>query len=881
MQNRLITVLALLMILAVTSHGLIAEEPSTRLSSNVAPIDDEGVEFFEKNIRPVLSERCYSCHSSKAIRPKGKLLLDSRQGMAKGGEGGAIIVSGQPDQSRLIEAIRWTNPAFQMPPDEKLGQEQISLFEQWVGLGAPDPRDAASDRDPEEIRKPITLEEAGKIWWSFRQLEGSKIPSVDSQSADESSIGGLTPPARQELPSGVTRTANPIDAFIAAEYQSKGLKPVGKADRLTLLRRVYLDLIGIPPNPAEQDAFLNDQTPRAYEAVVDRLLASEQHGVRYARHWLDVFRYADVDERMIAAPGIHLWRDWVVNALNDNIAYDQFVRVQLTGYRSTDRTQMSATGYRSKAEPRTDDLFALGFLARGAVVRDRKSEGELSMNAVETVSTAFLGLTVGCAKCHNHVYDPITQRDYYAMKALFDPLITRKITLATADDLIATGRASQEIADRKAPVEARINAFIAIYKEKLYDDRVAMLPPDVQSIIRKTERQRSVQEQKIADDYFPVLRIDTGKIAETMPVAERKKFEELERELRKASEGNGSRKSGALTSFWIVEVDGKKELDKNYLLTSGDPERPELNHPVDPGWPFAPSLPDFRDGRIEAFSDWLTAHDNPLFARVGVNRIWQWHFGEGLHKSPSEFGKLGGVPSNPKLLDWLASEFIRQNFNMKSIHRLIVTSETYQLASNVPDQIAEANMHADQANTGLWHFPLQRMDAEPIWDSVFSAAGTLDLSLGGPSFSIGSREEGRGGRDRSSGGSNRDRRAAYLVRGYSTSREVMANFLQAFDVDDGRAPCPLRTQTVTASQSLFMMNSEQIERASSAFANRLQTESGGDLPAAVQLGYKIALCRLPSSRERERAIAYLENDPAKLKGLAWLLFNLDEFIYLR
>src|SRR5207249_306728 len=315
--------------------------------------------------------------------------------------------------------------------------------------------------------------------------------------------------------------ADPIDAFVAAGYRAKGLTPVGPAEPRALLRRVYLDLIGLPPTPAEQDAFLQDQSPDAYEKVVDRLLANEQHGVRYARHWLDVLRYADVDERMIAAPGIHLWRDWVIRALNSDLPYDQFVRAQLTGYRTTVRTQMSATGYRSRIEPRPDDLFALGFLARGAVIRDNQNAQELPIAAVETISTAFMGLTVGCAKCHDHMYDPIKQRDFYAMKALFDPLVLRKVTLATTADLIAAGRALEDAENRRAAVEGPLNELIAPYRKKLYDDRVAMLPADVQAVIRKPEKERTAAEQKIADDYYPILRIDSDKIAEVMPAAER------------------------------------------------------------------------------------------------------------------------------------------------------------------------------------------------------------------------------------------------------------------------------------------------------------------------------------------------------------------------
>jgi hypothetical protein len=842
---------ALLAICAMASAD--AEEPAPEQA-----VDPAGAEFFEKQIRPVLVEHCYKCHSAKAIKLRGQLRLDSRQGVVKGGEGGPVIIPGDPDQSRLIQAIRWTDDNFQMPPKEKLTAEQIGAFEHWVKMGAPDPRDESKVAGSAETPKPLSLEEAAAQLWV------------------------LKPIGSPEVPTGVTQSTNPIDAFIAAEYQAKGLTPVGQADRATLLRRVYLDLVGIPPSPAEQNEFLSDTSPNSYEKVVDRLLSSPQHGVRYARHWLDVLRYADVDERMIAAPGIHLWRDWVINALNDDVPYDQFVRAQLTGYRSTVRTQMSATGYRSKADPRPDDLFALGLLARGAVIRDGKGTGELAISAVETVSSAFMGLTVACAKCHDHVYDPIRQRDFYAMKALFDPLVPRRINLASAEELVASGRASQEAAARRAPIEDSINKLVEPYKKKLYDDRVTMLPREVQVIIRKSEQERSAAEQKTADDYFPILRIDGDKITAVMPEEDRKRYQELQRELGDATQAV-DRQRGGLPTFWTVEADPKKETEKSYVLTSGDPERPELNHEVSPGWPFASSSPEFREGRVEAFSDWLTASENPLFTRVAVNRLWQWHFGEGLHKTPSDFGKLSGAPSHPKLLDYLAAELIRQKFSMKALHRLIVTSQTYQLASQVDSQLAARNAQIDPASAYLWRFPLQRLEAEPIWDSIFTAAGSLDQTVGGPSFSVGAGNQRRGRRGRQSDDSPEQafRRAAYITRGYSTSRDVMPNFLSAFDVDDGRAACPERTQTVTATQSLFLMNSDEVQRATAKFSERLLKESGGDLPAAVDLGYRIALARRPSAKETERALAYLENDPAKLQGLAWLLFNLDEFIYVR
>jgi len=678
------------------------------------------------------------------------------------------------------------------------------------------------------------------------------------------------PVVRPDVPSGVAGATNPIDAFIAAGYEAGGLKPVGPADRPTLLRRVSIDLVGLPPTPEEQAAFLRDESPDAYEKVVDRLLGSEQHGVRYGRHWLDVLRYADVDERMVAAPGIHHWRDWVIRALNDDLPFDQFVRAQLTGHRSTSRTQMSATGVRSRVEPRPDDQFALGFLARGAVIRDGKDSRELAIVAVETVSTAFMGLTVGCAKCHDHRYDPIKQRDFYAMKALFDPLVLRKVTLATAAEVVAAGRAADEVAKKRAAIEGPIEALIAPHRARLREDRVAMLPAEVQAVIRKPEKDRSPGERKIADDYFPVLRIDTDKIVEAMPEADRRRYRELQAKLPPG----GDRRGATLPAFWTVEVDPKKEQEKSYILTSGDPDRPEPKHEVGPGWPFAPAGVEFGEGRVEAFSDWLTAPENPMFARVAVNRLWQWHFGEGLHKVPSDFGLLGGTPADPRLLDWLAAEFAARGFRMKEIHRLIVTSDVYKRASEVDPSRSGPEIVSDPEDARLWHFRLRRIEAEPIWDAVFAAAGDLDLSLGGPSFDVG----GPGGRRNGQGPA---RRGAYMIRGYATGRDVVPNFLQAFDVDDGRAPCPVRTRTVTAPQALFLMNSEVIERASTKFAERLKRDSSGDLGAAVDLGYRVAVARLPSATERDAALAYLEGDPGRLKGLAWLLFNLDEFLYAR
>lgn len=687
----------------------------------------------------------------------------------------------------------------------------------------------------------------------------------------------LTPLARPAVPVVPSKPANPVDAFIASKYAAKGLQPVRQADKATLLRRIYLDLIGIPPTPAEQAEFLKDAAPDAYEKIVDKLLASEQHGVRYGRHWLDVLRYADSDERMTAAGGIHYWRDWTINALNNDLPYDQFVRAQLTGYRTAERTQISATGVRGPIEAKPEDMFALGFLARGDVARDGKNTQEMPIVAVETVSTAFMGLTVGCAKCHDHMYDPIKQRDFYAMKALFDPLTIHKVTLANPAEIMAKGKLQDAAERTRAPFEKAVAEFAAPYKTKLYADRVAMLPPDVKALILKPEKQRTPAEQKIADDYFPVLRIDSDKIEEAIPEPERKKYKELQRAMQQAGGGGGNfRGGGALPAFWTVEMNPKRELETSYILTSGDPERPEKNHPVEPGWPFMPANADLHAGRLLAFSDWLTAPDNPMFARVAVNRIWQWHFGEGIHKLSSDFGKLGGMPTNPELLDWLASQFIERNYSMKELHRLLVTSQTYKLASSWN----AADFKIDPENKYLWSFRLQRLEAEPIWDAILTASGDLDTSLGGDSFDPSPAPVGRRGRAVPAADVKTNRRAAYMVRGFSTSREVVPNFLQSFDVDDGRAPCPMRTQTVTAPQALFFMNSAEVEKASAKLADRMK-KTGGDLQAAIDEGYRLTIGRPPSPSEKDAALTYVQNDPERLKGLAWMLFNLDEFIYVK
>ncbi|MCX6604224.1 MAG: DUF1549 and DUF1553 domain-containing protein [Acidobacteria bacterium] len=685
-------------------------------------------------------------------------------------------------------------------------------------------------------------------------------------------LWSLQPVVSPPIPPGLHQ--NPIDAFLAVPQKAKGLKPNPPADKLTLLRRATFDLTGLPPTPAEQDAFLADASPNAYDKLIDRLLASEQHGVRYARHWLDVLRYADLDGTdggvMPASASIYRWRDWMIHSLNEDIPYDQFVRAQILGNRHGGRPTLTVFGTRAKAEPVPQDQFALGFLARAALTGNDRDQ-DIALNAVETVSSAFMGMTVACAKCHDHRFDPIKQTDFYAMKALFDPLVLRRVPLSTPAEIYAYGRAVEAYRRVKEPVDQAIEKLTAPYYEKLYAVRVSMLPPDVRAIVLKPERQRSVAEQKTADDYFPVLRIDPPKLKEIMPKDVIQAYDALLKQQRELKAPPG------LDAHVIVEEDSARLLQPTYLLTSGDPTKPEKDKAVAPGFPFQPPDTDFRYGRREGFVDWLTDKQNPLFARVAVNRLWQWHFGEGLQKSPSDFGLLGGRPSHPQLLDFLAAEFTRQNFSMKAMHKLILTSHAYQ-QSSLPNPV---NQKLDPTNTTLWRFRLQRLEAEPLWDAILSSAGQLDLSIGGKSFQIVKTDSKQSIFLPKDGTfeAHKNRRAAYLTRGYIPSTEVMAHFLQSFDVDDGRTPCPVRTQTITAPQALFSMNDPLVEDATTNLASRLA--KAPDLPSSVQLAYRETIGRPPSNLELDRALSYLSSDPTKLKGLVWLLYNLDEFLFIR
>ena len=687
---------------------------------------------------------------------------------------------------------------------------------------------------------------------------GAALGSDDRRATVEE-LWSLQPFASASAASHET-TANPIDQILEEEHRRLGLAPLPAADRATLVRRLRFNLTGLPPTIEEQKAFVTDPSGSAYENLVDRLLADPQHGVRYSRHWLDVLRYTDVDESMPAGSSIHFWRDWVIRALNRNLPYDAFVRTQISGMEFSNRTRINALGIRSRRLPRPDNVFALGFLARGATSRSNRDHA-LSISATETISTAFLGMTVHCAKCHDHFFDPITQVDYYRMKAIFDPLRPQNLQLATASQIIDYGEALRTYETGKANADAAVAALEDSYRTQLYNERVSMLPPEIQRIIRKSESERSTREQKIADDYFPVLRIDVGKIREVMPEEIRSEYDALRKEQSRWS------RPTSLPTFLTVEEDPALKQEVRHVLNSGDPNRPEKDRVVQPGLLFSPGIPDFSEGLRETLVDWMTAPDNPLFARVAVNRIWQWHFGSGLHRKANDFGSLVEVPELKRLLDTLAAEFVAHDFDMKWLHKTIVMSNAYRRASLTPTD--SSNEARDPSNHYYWRFPLRRLEAEPIYDALLTLAGRLDLRIGGPSYVATENLEGR------------LRRGIYLKRGFRSQEELLPEFLDAFDAQDGRESCARREETVTAPQAMWLMNNPLVEAVTLQLGERLRSESDQDPLRAIQLGYQLALSRKPKPHEIQLAMNDMQAQSQPFQTLAWLLVNLDEFIYVR
>ena len=740
------------------SHGLAAATfvllATVRLHS--AETDKVGIDFFEAKIRPVLIDNCYPCHSEQAAvekKLKGEFRLDTRAGIRNGGETGPAIVPGNVKDSLLISAIRRED--LEMPPKRKLPDAVIDDFVKWVEMGAPDPRDGNSAGPLVAESKTKIDIEAGREFWSFRPLADPQPPQVKNESW--------------------VRT--PIDRFVLAEQEKRGLRPSALAERYKLVRRAHFDLIGLPPAPADVAAFVADDSPKAYERLIDQLLESPHYGERWARYWLDLARFAESNgfEKDEDRPAAWHYRDFVIKALNQDMAYDQFVRWQIAGDLLEPDEPLART--------------ASGFLVAGVenivqsakeVERDRYDKLD---DMVSTLGTALLGLTVGCARCHDHKYDPIPQRDYYRLVASFGKTISQEIVV----DGQRVYAATDVRGDLPAARDIGSSRDNFILKSDVY-----FLP-----------RGDVAAKQDVVAQSFPQVLM----------------------------------RGGHREDHW--QRDGTDKV-------------------------IAPRA---------AVAQWITDIEHGagnLLARVIVNRLWQHHMGAALVATPSDFGIRGQPPTHPDLLDWLARQLIRNQWRLKPIHRLIMTSAVYlQTQGEQAD-----NRRIDPANRFLWQRRLQRLDAETLRDAMISVAGKLDT-----------RAFGRGTLD-----DNSMRRSIY----FTVKRQHMIPLLQLFDAPDALQSIANRQTTTVAPQALMLLNNDRIRNWAVDFRQRIERDGNLELDNALRLGYQIALSRGPTNEELAAMRSFVNDQSAdyqaghgkdEARSLAMddfcqLLICMNEFFYV-
>jgi uncharacterized protein DUF1549/uncharacterized protein DUF1553/cytochrome c len=801
----------------------------------------EQVRFFEEKVRPILAENCYKCHGSD--KQKGSLRLDVREAVLAGGESGPVIVPGKPDESALVEAIKWQ--ALEMPPTGKLSDSQIATLTEWIRLGAPMPKDhgGGSGVSVRKTRGIITDED--RQWWAFQPIRRPAVPTP-ARSAREGSPGN-----------------NPIDAFLLARQHAEGLSPAPEADKRTLIRRLSFDLIGLPPTTEEIDAFLADQRPDAYERLVERLLASPHHGEHWARHWLDLVRYAESDGYKLDAyrDNAFHYRDYVIRAFNSDKPYSQFVLEQLAG-----------------DEVAPDDpeaLFATGYLRVGIYEynqRDVKTQWAGILNDLTDVSAdVFLGMGMSCARCHDHKFDPILQKDYFRLQAFFAPIHWRDDVPATSAAQIANyKRRLAEWEAKTVDIRAQLDEIEKPLRDAAVKVALDKFPDEMREIFAKPESERSPLEQQLnALAMLQTIGEETKvDYAKKLKGEKKDRWEQLRTELAEfdADKPAPIPVTPSVTDIGpvapVVFIPGKRDAE---------PIEPGPLSVLDPN-PLTIDSPEavrtrserttLTTGRRTALARWIASPDNPLPSRVLANRLWQYHFGRGLSEAPSDFGRLGQPPSHPELLDWLASELLADDWSIKRLHRQMVTSAAYRQASHGPQVAASAAK--DPANKWLARMTVRRLAAEQIRDAAIAVTDELDQRMGG--------EPGDWVKS--------SRRAVYL----KVRRNTHEPTLDVFDAPDGIFTTPVRNVTTTPTQSLFMINGPWMMQRAKSFARRLASDSSATLEQRVATAYALAFGRPPTAGESDDAVEFLQTNPAKsddaFVDLCHVLLNSNEFLYV-
>ncbi|MEW4569764.1 PSD1 and planctomycete cytochrome C domain-containing protein [Tautonia sp. JC769] len=822
-------------ILTLLSIGLLP--PAAQ--ADEAP-DREGLQLFESRVRPILIDRCQRCHGEE--NQKGDLRVDSLAHLLGGGRTGPAVVPGDLVESLLVEAVRYEG--FEMPPDGQLPAEEVEALVRWVELGAPWP----GQEHAEAIREtPGTFTDADRSYWALQPVAEVEAPAVND--------------------SGWGR--NPIDRFIFDRLDAAGLSPAPEADRRTLIRRATFDLHGLPPTPEEVDAFLADDSPDAFDRLVDRLLDSPRYGERWGRHWLDLVRFAESDGYRADAYRPFAWRyrDYVIDAFNRDLPYDQFVREQIAGDELDPESPVGrvATGY-------------LRLWVYESNQRDVEGQWDGILDDITDVTAdAFLGLGMGCARCHDHKYDPILQKDYYRLRSYFAAVVPRD-DLNVLPDAPATGEAERRAAWEAltAATRAEIAELEARHRERAAQSAIKLFQPHMQDLIREDRDALSPREQQLATLAFRQVLMEYDKVPNQLK-DEKARWEELVAELKRfdAIRPAGANVDtiadvGPVPPPTLIPGDRSGEDVAPGILSILDPEPADIAPP--PGWPDS-------TGRRTALASWLTDPGNPLVPRVMVNRLWQYHFGKGIVATSSDFGRLGEEPSHPELLDWLASTFIDEGWSLKSLHRMMMTSSTYRQASSRDD--LESCQAVDSENTLLWRMPPHRLEAEPIRDAMLAVSGELDLDLGGPSVPA-----------------DQPRRSIYTKFIRNTKDPVLG----AFDIADGYLSTAQRNVTTAPTQSLMMINGAWTLKRAEAFASRLLDAPDPTDAARVRRAFRLAYARSPDSDEVAAALAFLrgpgaEDDlvaadlscdggsEAPADRAAWVdfchvLLNANEFLYV-
>ena len=834
-------------------------KPVAPAQVSVAPTAD-GLAFFEKKIRPVLTDKCYKCHAADSEKIKGGLVLDTRQGIRKGGDTGPAVVPGDVAGSLLVEALHYANKDLQMPPEKaggKLPAEVVADFEQWIKMGAPDPREAAVAA----ATKPSWDTEKAKNHWAFKAPQPQTPVAVHDASWPRSDI----------------------DRFLLAPLEAKELHPVPDATPETLLRRMYFDLTGLPPTPQEVEAFVREcQTaPRekAIEHVVTRLLASPRFGETWGRHWLDVAGYAESTGRDVNATMPNAWRyrDYAIAALNADKPYDQFIREQIAG------DLLPAKDDRERAQ----NLIATGFLALGSLNLNERSPRQFALDIaddqIDTVSQAVLGLTVACARCHDHKFDPIPQRDYYALAGIFLSTDTRYGTEPTFEN----GHPGSEI-----PLPA--GAGVPLPPVRLTPERRATIEADY-------AKARKFSDQVFFDLYGGGRKGPEGGLTNdpkrlVIAVGVTARIGQLQHELEDYdADGNPKPQAIGVLDYPAVAEPRPRTLPRNFddafarfrarpldfsavgdspLFVRGDAAKPADKVPrgflsvlgaTEPA-----HIASGESGRRE-LADWLVSPGNPLTARVYVNRVWHWLFGRGLVESVNNFGTARAAPTNAALLDYLARRFQEEGWSTKKLVREIVLSRAYQLSSTYDDK----SFTADPENTLVWRHSPRRLEAEAIRDGMLAVSGELQLEPPVGSAVAIAGDGALGGRqipsmrqpfnDELFIGAKGNYRSVYLP----VVRNALPDALAAFDLAEPNTVGGNRDATNVPGQALYLLNNEFVTDQSQHFAERLLA-----LPPQERIpqAFELAFSRPPSAPEEAAARALFDGYPTSDERAAWTSF---------